>query len=252
MALGTKQILGLALGATAAFFFFQKKKAIQASMQPSAGLAASLAATVTPAAVPAPDQTAQQIRAAGGVAAGAASFIPGAGPAIGTAIGAASSIAATIYSLFQGKPLDPVQHLLIQEMPFNYQGQENVMLGQPVFALDAYGYLHELSSDVNAAGYSWREIVAVNWKIFSMMPKAESIAHLAEMKGREMPRPSDPAVLRSVFGNDMRFKLGNSNDVHGPWEGTANVEPAIGSPAMWAAFAGEYVPTKTETGQFFF
>jgi hypothetical protein len=36
-----------------------------------------------------------------------------------------------------------------------------------------------------------------------------------------MPRPLDAAALRSAFGPDIIFALGNDPTAHGPWEGAS-------------------------------
>ena len=179
-------------------------------------------------------------------------------PIAGAVVGVASTIAAAIFPMFQGKPLDPVRNILIQEQPYNYvekdeaairSANNNVIDGSQIYALDACGYLHALQNDVNAAGYSWRDIIAVNWEIFSMMPAIGTpITQVGDLINSKiaMPRPADAGTLRAVFGNDILFKLGSDNTVHGPWEAGANVPPLPGSPAEWVKIAGTYEPTQTE------
>ena len=82
-----------------------------------------------------------------------------------------------------------------------------------------------------------------------MLPKADqpvnSVSDLVNAK-IDMPRPADAGTLRAVFGNDILFKLGSDNTVHGPWEAGANVAPLPGSPAEWVKIAGTYEPTHTD------
>src|SRR3990172_3765019 len=165
----------------------------------------------------------------------AASFIPVAGLFISAGIATA------------GSPLDPIHNILITEMPYGYTGQENIPPAAAIYALDRYGWLWPLQQ-VHECGWSWREVIAVNYQVFRMFPRgAKSICKISEID--PMPRSGDPAVLRGLFGNDIRFKLGASNDPHGPWEGGA-VSPIPSSPAMWAQIAGGYEPTRVSASGF--
>ena len=179
-------------------------------------------------------------------------------PIAGAVVGVVSTIAAAVFPMFQGKPLDPVREILIQEQPYNYvisneqtikATNDNTISGATIYALDACGYLHPLQNEVNAAGYSYRDIIAVNWEILSMLPQLGTpITNVSDLVNAkiDMPRPADAGTLRAVFGNDILFKLGTDNTVHGPWEAGANVPPLPGSPAEWVKIAGTYEPTQTE------
>ncbi len=257
----TKKILGLAIGGGVLFMLMgRKKEAATDSSSSSTLVGQPLEQLAAPTNVyqersgagPVPTNpaasTIKTVQTVTAVASTAAAFIPVAGPFISGGIAAAGAIASLIIGATAGKPLDYVNAILIAEMPYGYAGQENVPPGATIYALDKYGWLWPLRQ-VNECGWSWREVIAVNYKVFRMFPRgAASICKIEEID--PMPRSGDPAVLRSLFGNDIRFKLGNSTDPHGPWEGVV-VSALPGSPAMWAEIAGGYEPTKVATPGFF-
>lgn len=202
-----------------------------------------------------PDMTNAQLSARIG---GAATAVAGAiNPIAGAVVGAGTAIATTLFTVFAAAPPDPVIRLLIAEMPYNWSVKSNDP-GGPVYALDRCGYLHEVVGGLEQAGYERREIVAVNYKVFSMMPQGTTITHANMIEGIRMPRPASGRVLQSVLGNDIRYYLGRSTVLQ--WPGfpeahivgnTSPTTPIAGSPAMWAEIAGEYVPTHTESaGEF--
>jgi len=263
----TRTILGVGILGLAAYLYWKRQGEIdtanaqaQAQAGPAgatgiagagqctSGLADEMAAAVR--ALPAGSNSAAKteaiIKAAGASATAIASAI---NPIAGAVVGAVSTIAAVVFPMFQGKPLDPVRNVLIQEQPYAYQDQNNFIGGQPVYALDRCGYLHQLLSEINTAGYSYRDVIAVNWEIFSMMPTIGTpITNRNDMINAkiDMPRPADADTLRAVLGNDIQFCLGADPTVHGPWEANANVQPLPGSPAEWVKFAGTYEPTHTD------
>jgi len=253
-----RTIVGLGVLGLAAYLYWRRTEELAASGpaasasgtvagagQCSTGLAAQMAAAVKALPPGSTPNTGAIIKTVGASATAVASAV---NPVAGAVVGVASVVAGTLFSIFQGKPLDPVVHILIQEQPYAYAERNNTIEGEPIYALDSCGYLHPLQAEVNAAGYSYRDIIAVNWEVFAMMPKigtpVTSVADLRDA-GIEMPRPSDAATLRGALGNDILFKLGTDNTVHGPWESDANVPPIPGSPAQWVAFAGQYDPTET-------
>jgi hypothetical protein len=197
----------------------------------------------------APDMTnAQWSARIGGSATAIAAAI---NPIAGAVVGVASAVATTLFTVFAEAPPEPVLRLIIAEMPFNWKRGLNVPPGVPVYALDMCGYLHELMRGVEASGYSSREVIAVNWEVFYMIPKSTPIAHAAEIEGKRMPRPAAPDIIRGMLGNDARFYIGQEENLHGPWDPDAHVPPTAGSPAMWAEFREDYVPTYTPSpGEF--
>ena len=259
----TKKILGLAIGGGVLFMLMTRKKggvtdssssssttltgeAIESALDRPTNVsqerAGPNAVQVNPAA--STIKTGQTVTA---LAATARAFIPVAGPFIAGGIAAAGAIASIIIGATAGRPLDPIHNILITEMPYGYTGQENIPPAAAIYALDRYGWLWPLRQ-VHECGWSWREVIAVNYQVFRMFPRgAKSICKISEID--PMPRSGDPAVLRGLFGNDIRFKLGASNDPHGPWEGGA-VSPIPSSPAMWAQIAGGYEPTRVSASGF--
>jgi hypothetical protein len=255
-----KRTLGILIGAGAAFLLWKKKSgaagAAQGALAPATGGDPSYGPlnvyqeNTGPSAVGV-DGTAgtlKTVKLVTTIGTTAAAFIPVAGPFISAGIAAAGAIASVIIGATAGKPLDSVNAILIAEMPYGYAGRTNVPPAARIYALDRYGWLWPLKA-VNECGWSWREVIAVNWKVFSMFPRgAQEVCDVRAID--PIPRSADPSVLRSLFGNDIRFKLGASNDDHGPWEGQT-VLPAPGSPAMWAELAGSYKPTVTASpGEF--
>jgi hypothetical protein len=248
----TRQILGLGLGGLLAYLVFRRKSAIDAANAaagqgvPAAALAASIVGSGVATATPVtPGATTQQlIGKIGGAATAAAGSI---NPVAGAIVGGATAIAGVISSFFSSTPPEPVIRLLVTEIPHAGWQAGNIPPGATIYALDAFGYLHEVGGvqDLGPAGYLDREVVAVNWKVFAMMPIAGGISHASELEATRMPRPADARTLRGVLGNDIIFYLGRDTNAHGPWDRDANVEPYPGSPAMWAGFAGSYVPTVT-------
>lgn len=177
--------------------------------------------------------------------------IAGAINPIAGAAAAVVTMGATLFSVFASQPPEPVIRLILAEMPYAWSGRSNNPSGNPgVYALDRCGYKHEILA-WNQSGYLEREIVAVNWKVFSMLPEGEPIYTAQEIEHVRMPRPADPAVLRRTLGTDIRFIIGQEDRVRGPWDPDSQVPPMAGSPAMWAAIAGEYEPTRTpSSGEF--
>jgi len=260
----TKKLLGLAIGGGVLFMLMTRKKDVADSSSSSSS--STLTGEAIESALDRPTNVYQERAGAGptpvnpaastiktvqtvtALAATAAAFIPVAGPFISGGIAAAGAIASIIIGATAGKPLDYVNAILITEMPYGYAGRDNIPPAATIYALDKYGWLWHLNQ-VTECGWSWREVIAVNYRVFRMFPRgAASICKIQEID--PMPRSGDPAVLRGLFGNDIRFKLGNSTDPHGPWEGGA-VSPIPGSPAMWAEIAGGYEPTKVASPGFF-
>lgn len=197
-----------------------------------------------------PDATGARIAAT--IGSGAAQIAGSINPIAGVALGAATLAATTLFSVFASQPPEPVIRLIIAEMPYAWTGRSNNpgAANPGVWALDRCGYKHEVL-DFDQSGYLEREIVAVNWKVFSMLPEGEPIESAAEIEHVRMPRPADPAVLRRTLGTDIRFYIGREERLRGPWDADAQVPPMAGSPAMWAAIAGEYEPTYTPSaGEF--
>lgn len=193
----------------------------------------------------APDMTNARLSAQiGGAATSVAAAI---NPIAGVVVGAASAIATTLFTVFAAAPPDPVIRLVIGEMPYAWTAHSNIPPEGGLWALDRCGFRHEIVGGLEMAGYSSREVVAVNWKIFQMMPVGTPIETAAEIEAVRMPRPADPGILRASLGNDIRFYIGRETRLRGPWDADSHVPPLAGSPAMWAAFAGEYVPTHTES-----
>ena len=260
----TKKLLGLAIGGGVLFMLMTRKKDVADSSSSSSS--STLTGEAIESALDRPTNVYQERAGAGptpvnpaadtlktvkmvtALAATAAAFIPVAGPFISGGIAAAGAIASIIIGATAGKPLDYVNAILITEMPYGYAGRDNIPPAATIYALDKYGWLWHLNQ-VTECGWSWREVIAVNYRVFRMFPRgAASICKIQEID--PMSRSGDPAVLRGLFGNDIRFKLGNSTDPHGPWEGGA-VSPIPGSPAMWAEIAGGYEPTKVASPGFF-
>ena len=251
----TKKLLGLGLLGGVGYLLWKKGAlpGMQAAASPGA---ASYAVEIAQSGIAdptreAPDYTAARtVSQVGQVASATVGAI---NPVAGAVVGIASGVAANIIGFFTGVPLEPVAEILIAEMPYAWSERSNIPPGSRIHALDRYGYLHPLvrQDDLGAAGYLDREVIAVNWKVFSMMPQAAAIAHRSELERTKMPRPSRVDVIRGVFGNDTRFYVGAEERVHGPWEASAIVTPLPGSPAMWADFARDYVPTHTDSpGEF--
>lgn len=184
----------------------------------------------------------------GGVAAVAGAINPVAG-----AVASIATLGATMLSVFSSRPPDPVLRLIIMEMPYNWTGRSNTPMNVPAYAIDRCGYKHRLLTPIESGntGYLLREVVAVNWKVFAMLPEGAPINSAAEIDRVAMPRPGDAGILRATLGTDIRFIIGREERIRGPWDADANVPPLAGSPAMWAAFAGEYTPTHTASaGEF--
>lgn len=125
---------------------------------------------------------------------------------------------------WSGKPLDPVQGVLLTAYT-NPPAHDNVQPPNPVFLLDALGVLHEVvpapgappgTDTINAAGLSWRAIVACDPIFVARLPKGAPISHVSQTT--PSGRPADADGLRAGLGRDITFKLGASNDLHGPWE----------------------------------
>jgi hypothetical protein len=258
----TKKLLGLAIGGGVLFMLMTRKKEAAAGQdqgstligisidEPLASPTNVFTEKLAPGGVPVNPaaSTIKTVKMITALGATAAAFIPVAGPFISAGIAAAGAIASIIIGATAGKPLDYVNAILITEMPYGYTGSSNVPPGAAIYALDKYGWLWHLNQ-VTECGWSWREVIAVNYAVFRMFPRGrDSICHIEEID--PMPRSGDPAVLRALFGNDIRFKLGNSTDEHGPWEG-GEVSPLPGSPAMWAEIGGSYEPTKVASAGFF-
>jgi hypothetical protein len=158
-----------------------------------------------------------------------------------------------ISSLWSGKPLDPVSRLLITPFgnPVNHDNavQSTGGIPSPIYAISTDGYRHHVLVDINAAGYSWREVIAMSQTYVDQFPEASQITgpNQIQIAGR----PLDAASIRAAFGNDAIFKTGNSNDLHGPWElaapapapiptvvtgpgwGEQRTNPDTGTPEIW-------------------
>ncbi len=190
-----------------------------------------------------------ETRVVGQIGAGATKIAAMINPIAGAVTGIGAAVAAFV-SLFSSSPPDPVFRLIIAEMPFDWTnrsdgGPRSNATAGPWYAVDRCGYLHELPHDFQGAGYIPREVVAINWKVFQMLPQGEPIGSSAEVERIRMPRPASPDVIRRVLGNDARFYTGQNEHLFGPWDPDAHLPPLAGSPAMWAEYAGEYEPTLT-------
>jgi hypothetical protein len=199
----------------------------------------------------APDMT--NARLAATIGGGATQIAAQVNPVAGAVVGAATVAATALFSIFSSSPPDPAVRFLIAEMPHNWTGRSNIPPGAVIYALDRCGYLHEVGGegDLQAGGWISREVIAVNWKVFQMMPIGDPIESAREIERARMPRPADAGVLRSMLGNDIRLYVGREERLRGPWDADAHIPPTAGSPAMWAEFAGSYVPTRTASpGEF--
>jgi hypothetical protein len=197
----------------------------------------------------APDMT--NARLAAQIGGGVAQIAGSINPVAGVVAGVGTAIATTLFSIFSSAPPDPVIRLVIAEMPYAWTARSNLPPEGGRWALDRCGYLHEILGDLGVAGYDNREVVAVNWKVFGMMPQSTPISDAGEIDHVRMPRPADPAILRATLGQDIRFYIGRETRLRGPWDADSRVPPLAGSPAMWAEFAGTYTPTHTESaGEF--
>lgn len=146
--------------------------------------------------------------------------------------------------LLWGHPLDAVNDILLQPWASPIAAG-NVQPNQPIYAMDKDKVLHKLvTSDINGAKFSWREIIAVSPLLishggFQFGPDITSRDQIDPF-----PRPAKPEDIRGVFGCDVIFKIGNSNDLYGPqpllapgnneWAqkyGPVNCSPYPGSPA---------------------
>jgi hypothetical protein len=117
---------------------------------------------------------------------------------------------------WSGKPLDSVNDVLLQAYG-NPPVQNNVQNGPPIYALDSSGVLHHvIGGDLNRADFSWREVIAVRQSVIDSLSKGGDITNRNQIQ--PIGRPLDAAALRQAFGNDITFKLGNSNDFHFPSE----------------------------------
>jgi hypothetical protein len=247
----TKQILGLGLAGVLAYLLMKRSQAGAAPTTVAGSIAGgSVAATGALVAAPIqPNALPGQITAIGGTVAQATALIPGVGVPISAGISVATGIAATIAGIFGGHdvPPDPVARLLIQEQPYNYLGSSNFIEGAKVYAYDEYGYLHEvMATSLAAAGYQNREVIAVDWKVFSMLQLGGTpISDARQLDQIAMPRPASPDLIRAVLGNDALFQIGQSLVIYGPHgPGNVAVAPITGTPAWWSAQAGSYVPTQ--------
>ncbi len=251
-----KVLAVLGLGGVAAYFLLKDKS--HSIAVPASGAAGPLNLTrepstkyaTPPSTRPSPVKTMVGTTAQG-VAIGA-SFGP-VGAVIGGAVGA---MGGAILSIFGGSdvPLEPVSKILITQFPYAYADQGNIPPGngvgadssKAIYALDRYGYLWPIGRPLNECGWLDREVIAVDWKVFTMMPKGNSaICHPEEID--RMPRPMSADLLRGAFGNDIRFYIGSERNVHGPWESSANVAPFPGTPAQWSAIVGDYKPPTVTT-----
>jgi hypothetical protein len=223
------------------------------SITPAASSPHPTSSKLPPAAPPSPLTTAG---ATIGAKVGAATGVPGAGAltgAVGATIGnAASKIAAgdgsaidfgtvaflpvaatravvdAIAGLFAGKPLDPVNDLLFNEINPAQTDRNNVQWGRPIYVLATDG-LHQITNpDLNAAGFSWRAVIAVSRATLdSLGPASFPITSKSQIV--EVGRPSDPAVLRAALGSDAIFKIGaDAATLYGPWNAPAAAQVAGG------------------------
>jgi hypothetical protein len=99
----------------------------------------------------------------------------------------------------------------------------------PVYVMDKEGVLHEFQGkNLNDAGFSWRAIITVRQAIIDLLTKGSPTTKASDTTWAS--RPDDAKLLRGIFGNDILFKIGDSNDLHGPWESDANIPAKPGSP----------------------
>ena len=122
-----------------------------------------------------------------------------------------------------GHDLDQVNKILLNA--FNSPTtRDNVQFGQPIYVLAEDGTLREVKGDLTKLGFSWRAIIAVDQRIIDVFQKGEPVTRVQTKADTWQPgfkpsgRPKDSLGLRKFFGKDILFKLGNSNDLHGPWE----------------------------------
>lgn len=172
------------------------------------------------------------------------------GALIGGAVGAIGGTLMTVFG--SGTPLEPVSKILITQFPYAWPERSNIPQGNSggaieasrgIYALDRYGYLWQIGRPLGECGWMDREVIAVDWKVFSMMPKGNALICSPEEIDR-MPRPVAADLLRGAFGNNIRFYTGSDPRVHGPWEAGANIPPIPGTPAQWSAIVGDYRPPR--------
>jgi hypothetical protein len=112
------------------------------------------------------------------------------------------------------KPLGDVKYILLMQHN-NYPAfdvNNNVQYGQPIYALGTDSKLHRLEADVNAADYSWREIIGVMASIIGVFEVGAPFTHRSQLS--TMARPASAADIRGFFGNNAIFKMGASNDIY--------------------------------------
>jgi hypothetical protein len=143
----------------------------------------------------------------------------------------------------RGKPLDPVAHVLLGPLANPPRTDDNYQSSE-IYALDSTGVKHSIGRfGSNDYGFSGRDVIAVaRWRLESWptgAPLPDPIppeAYRATADGKDGAygynfrgfRPPDAETIREFFGFDAVFKLGNSNDLHGPWEiGLGTVAPII-------------------------
>jgi hypothetical protein len=122
-----------------------------------------------------------------------------------------------------GHDLDQVNKVLVNALK-SPPDHNNVQFGQRIYVLGEDQALHEVQGDVNALGFSWRAIIAVDQRIIDVFQKGAPITQRQPAPDVWQPgfkpsgRPADSLGLRRFFGKDIMFNLGNSTSLHGPWE----------------------------------
>ena len=157
-----------------------------------------------------------------------------------------------------GHDLDNVHHILLNA--FNSPiGQDNVQFGKPVYFLDGDQILHEIvdpSNILNKAGFSWRSIIAVPQLVIDFFQIGTPLFGIADAKNPPpagiapttmsfAERPATSAGIRAYFGCDAIFKVGNDQQLYGPYPGMSGpaldcssrpeTAPLPGSPAEMLA-----------------
>lgn len=139
-----------------------------------------------------------------------------------------------------GHSLDNVHDMLFCQIT-NASVHNNVQPNATPMVMDQDAILHSIfkpsnstcSSDILwCANFSWRAIIAVDpavWTVLLSVGQGVAVSNRNQIT--TIGRPTDPAVIRGLFGNNCMFCLGNDTTVHGPWEGGIDVKYIPGGPA---------------------
>jgi hypothetical protein len=123
-----------------------------------------------------------------------------------------------------GKPLGQVQFILLNRLSSPpYPDRNNVQYGNPMYVIDVNGYRHQIMDPpgVNAAGYSWREIIAADASLVDSFPDGTPITSAGAPNShgfQPLLRPAKAEDIRRIFGQNSMFTMSNDPTVHGPWE----------------------------------